>query len=298
VNGWGFKRITEGPDLNAYYHEKFLRGLSHICVTMRRPQKGCTIASKDIGQCPDFYKISKLAPLPESENQMSGSNVTISTKSSSADEEERAVEHRKSSECNVPRETKTINNIRSGTVSSGNSTPEQTPQESVKVSTPKNAMTNLTGTVQQSPDDFPHTQDVGDCLQSSSSSVTSWMEQNEYEQWGNLTSSYCLGDDRAGQRFPLGHVTPPSHRTISLRLNGGRSGGGYDTIDSVGNQVRNSGKASMKEGNDMNCHNDDDKTGLSAADLCYLTQQNIILLDDAQKRAGKGAHPMARGRRM
>ena len=31
VNGWGFRRITHGPDYNSYYHEMFLRGLPHLC---------------------------------------------------------------------------------------------------------------------------------------------------------------------------------------------------------------------------------------------------------------------------
>jgi len=67
VNGWGFKRITDGPDLNAYYHEMFLRGLPKVSAKMRRPQKGDQLSSlnKDLGQHPDFYKISLFAPLPE-----------------------------------------------------------------------------------------------------------------------------------------------------------------------------------------------------------------------------------------
>lgn len=37
VNGWGFKRLTEGPDHNAYYHEYFLRDYQHVCWKMQRP---------------------------------------------------------------------------------------------------------------------------------------------------------------------------------------------------------------------------------------------------------------------
>jgi len=66
VNGWGFKRITEGPDLNAYYHESFLRGLPELVSEMRRPQKGDLPTRKLRGfpENPDFYKISSIAPLP------------------------------------------------------------------------------------------------------------------------------------------------------------------------------------------------------------------------------------------
>jgi hypothetical protein len=76
VNGWGFKRITEGPDLNSYYHEMFLRGLPQVCAKMRRPQKGQGAHSQhnkdssgNLGQAPDFYKISMFAPLPPLEDE-------------------------------------------------------------------------------------------------------------------------------------------------------------------------------------------------------------------------------------
>lgn len=45
----------------------FLRGLPKVAGKMRRPQKGDQLASlnKELGQHPDFYKISLFAPLPE-----------------------------------------------------------------------------------------------------------------------------------------------------------------------------------------------------------------------------------------
>lgn len=70
VNGWAFNRITEGPDVNAYYHEMFLRGLPNLCFEMRRPPKvknaaaaARLAAGAGLGT-PDFYQISKIAPLP------------------------------------------------------------------------------------------------------------------------------------------------------------------------------------------------------------------------------------------
>lgn len=64
VNGWGFCRVSDGPDLDSYYHEQFLRGLPQICLKMTRvgkrlvrPSTGC--------KSPNFYKISEKFPLPE-----------------------------------------------------------------------------------------------------------------------------------------------------------------------------------------------------------------------------------------
>jgi hypothetical protein len=36
VNGWGFKRITKGPDRNAYYHEYFIRDIPDLVLRMSR----------------------------------------------------------------------------------------------------------------------------------------------------------------------------------------------------------------------------------------------------------------------
>jgi hypothetical protein len=57
--------MTEGPDLNSYYHEMFLRGLPDLCAKMRRPVKHISSATKDLSEYPDFYKISMFAPLPD-----------------------------------------------------------------------------------------------------------------------------------------------------------------------------------------------------------------------------------------
>ncbi|KAL7527821.1 hypothetical protein ACHAXR_004014, partial [Thalassiosira sp. AJA248-18] len=65
LSGWGFKRLhRQGPDVDCYYHESFLRGIPKLTVNMRR------VASKQ-GKCaphpegePDFYLISRSYPLP------------------------------------------------------------------------------------------------------------------------------------------------------------------------------------------------------------------------------------------
>jgi len=67
VNGWGFKRMTQGPDHNSYYHELFLRGLPHLCLKMRRPARAKP-GSADSDINPDFYRLSMVAPLPNPGN--------------------------------------------------------------------------------------------------------------------------------------------------------------------------------------------------------------------------------------
>jgi len=69
VNGWGFKRMTQGPDHNSYYHELFLRGLPHLCLKMRRPTRA-KAGSSDSDINPDFYRLSMVAPLPNPENSV------------------------------------------------------------------------------------------------------------------------------------------------------------------------------------------------------------------------------------
>ena len=64
ANGWGFRRVTQGRDRNAYYHEQFLRALPHLCKDMKRPG----VSKKQVADPdhePDFYKISEMHPVPE-----------------------------------------------------------------------------------------------------------------------------------------------------------------------------------------------------------------------------------------
>lgn len=66
VNGWGFRRVTHGSDYNSYYHEMFLRGMPHLCESMRRlTTKDSTVRkNSEDDPPPDFYKISHANPLP------------------------------------------------------------------------------------------------------------------------------------------------------------------------------------------------------------------------------------------
>jgi len=64
ANGWGFRRITQGKDRNSYYHEKFLRGMPHLCKSMKRPGVN-EKKTADPEHEPDLYKITELHPVPE-----------------------------------------------------------------------------------------------------------------------------------------------------------------------------------------------------------------------------------------
>lgn len=90
VNGWGFRRITQGPDHNTYYHEFFLRGLPHLCKKMRRVT-AITSKVSDSGVKypePDFYRISEINPLPENGGNGSlTSGLTNEVNSSSREDE-------------------------------------------------------------------------------------------------------------------------------------------------------------------------------------------------------------------
>jgi hypothetical protein len=66
---YGFRRVNNGPDCGAYYHELFLRGHNGLCLHMRRvgvPHKQLDrrvlTKSKQIGQTPNFYALKALPP--------------------------------------------------------------------------------------------------------------------------------------------------------------------------------------------------------------------------------------------
>ena len=64
ANGWGFRRVKQGPDRNSYFHELFLRGLPHLCKMMKRPGVSKKHAT-DLEHEPDLFKISQEKPVPE-----------------------------------------------------------------------------------------------------------------------------------------------------------------------------------------------------------------------------------------
>jgi HSF-type DNA-binding len=64
ANGWGFRRITQGRDRSAYYHEQFLRGLPFLSKTMKRPGPSEKKTANPDHE-PDLYQISEEHPVPE-----------------------------------------------------------------------------------------------------------------------------------------------------------------------------------------------------------------------------------------
>lgn len=64
LNNYGFKHITQGKDRNCYYHEFMLRGLPHLCKYMPKPKDARRLIPDPENE-PDFYRISKMYPLPD-----------------------------------------------------------------------------------------------------------------------------------------------------------------------------------------------------------------------------------------
>lgn len=64
ANGWGFQRITKGPDRNSYYNRYFLRGRQSLSRRMRRPATSVKVPIRP-GEEPDLYQMSRDDPLPE-----------------------------------------------------------------------------------------------------------------------------------------------------------------------------------------------------------------------------------------
>mmetsp|Transcript_19621 Transcript_19621/g.27599 ORF Transcript_19621/g.27599 Transcript_19621/m.27599 type:complete len:705 (+) Transcript_19621:125-2239(+) len=84
VNGWGFKRITQGPDINSYYHELFMKGMPHLIQFMKRcsASRGRCKIRADPKDEPNFYDIAQLYPIPDyyGNNQSHTSNNTTNKK--------------------------------------------------------------------------------------------------------------------------------------------------------------------------------------------------------------------------
>jgi len=70
LNIWGFKRITQGRDAGAYYHELFLRGRPHLIKFMHRQERKGTGARLlcNPKEEPKFYDMVALEPVTSHNN--------------------------------------------------------------------------------------------------------------------------------------------------------------------------------------------------------------------------------------
>eukprot|EP00547_Thalassionema_nitzschioides_P008452 CAMPEP_0194227310 /NCGR_PEP_ID=MMETSP0156-20130528/42792_1 /TAXON_ID=33649 /ORGANISM="Thalassionema nitzschioides, Strain L26-B" /LENGTH=421 /DNA_ID=CAMNT_0038959789 /DNA_START=80 /DNA_END=1345 /DNA_ORIENTATION=- len=81
VNGWGFRRVSEGLDRKCYYHEMFLRGMPRLCSEMKRPTESVRNSS-DPRQQPNFYDTRSFTPLPSKSDTFNNSRSTNLSSSS------------------------------------------------------------------------------------------------------------------------------------------------------------------------------------------------------------------------
>jgi hypothetical protein len=296
VNGWGFKRITEGPDLNAYYHEMFLRGLPHVCNKMRRPVRGESGLSRDLGQHPDFYKISMFAPLPpvgssstkeddpEFESAVASSPTSTNMETISFQKSPGVVSHDDTS------------SMKDGPISSDDTRIDQSKNASDSDDRISDGRALITSASLESPPSSPNTDRsmtrntpnayfdsfVGIQRTPSGNSLSSWNDHHDQDlMWGGQSvgsPTTTHGQWHQTDHFPtlqnansFGHVTPPGGpiRSSSVHL--------LPQQDPI--HLPFHGSDVFDEGVD--------DSGLSAADLCYLTQQNRILLSHATPDGAK-----------
>lgn len=269
----------------------FLRGLPHICSKMRRPQKGFNISAKDVGQCPDFYKISKFAPLPDSEGVLSqteddnpislpegdNNNADCENSSSQGSTKDNNSEYRETRSiisafpnCETPKRESALG-------LTNNSTPGPKNQLSPMISLNLRKEMMMRNKMTLSPIDLLGMHDLGDGMQSSGESVSSWIDQHDI--WGtNMSASASISSEQ--DYSGLGQVTPPTKvRTSGTRFNMCNTGAMSESTNMVQYLPQHPSTIVQDQGVTGKRYDN----SLTVADLCYLTQQNQILLGGTQK---------------
>jgi hypothetical protein len=66
---WGFKRILEGPDEGAYYHEAFLKGRPNLCHYMTRQKVKSETVKNENQEVPNVYRASTNIAMQQQHNQ-------------------------------------------------------------------------------------------------------------------------------------------------------------------------------------------------------------------------------------
>jgi len=268
----------------------FLRGLPKVVAKMRRPQKGETTAAKELGQHPDFYKISLFAPLPELEDDKPADKE--SNKEASKDEDD------DDSSPSTPTVDKTPSEKGTPIASSPTSPAHTkiTAASSKGASVPSTPGCNKSESLSNSPSSCrpmptmatsefnqvqvqlpsPNSfvggdQELIDMSGSPGASIHSWnsphLTQHELMAWPNTNS-------------------PTSRDGMSVHPSPIESGSGYYSnhffqVTPPGMQRNSPHRATQHQR--QRGQEEADSSGLSAADLCYLTQQNRILLQSQGK---------------
>jgi hypothetical protein len=223
----------------------FLRGLPDVCAKMIRPGKGCLTAN-DFGECPDFYKINMFAPLPDPDG--------LSDSEQEQDDERSQGKKPKA-------KTKRPQSKRPQSRNSDISMPPSVTKSDIALSgmavgSPEQALPSLSSGIASPSSDsnilLPFTplsreHSLGDFGVSSG--------QESLSSWGSSRHDMLMFDPF--DNFRAGQVTPP----------------GSSFFPPPPTVVSSSTGRSQQEAR-----------GLSVADLCYLTQQNRILLDQVKKR--------------
>jgi hypothetical protein len=298
------------------------RGLPQVCVKMRRPQKGDIGTSRDIGQHPDFYKISMFAPLPEEPGLMSGGTAMkkvqgIPTQQPAEQQSPNQSSISSSSEINTvpPLDVKSRRDSVDAAGEPGQNDPKHDEKptrvddtasavgdvsdelarfndSSASLSSPprsamlETSMNDSFGI--RTPVDYTDGPDSFGSLRRapSGTSLSSWNDHDDPDlMWsgGMSTTSSVASPSMSHADTYMGsfanqcfsQVTPPGR--LRMMPNSSRGNGGY--------MHHPRQQDMMRAPYGLNSFEDSaDSSGLSVADLCYLTQQNRILLSQAHRR--------------